>query len=51
MKKKVRKAIYILLCFCVFTPSGVASPDRRGEEDIAGTGGDQQAEKRRFRGC
>ncbi|MFR7812064.1 MAG: phospholipase A, partial [Butyricimonas faecihominis] len=24
---------------------GVASPDRRGEEDIAGTGGDQQTEK------
>ena len=25
--------------------------DRRREKDIAGTGGDKQAEKRRFRDC
>ena len=34
----------------LFGIMGIASPDRRGEEDIAGTGGDQQTEKRRFRG-
>ena len=46
MKEKVR-GIYILLCFCVFTPLVLQAQT----EDIAGTGGDQQAEKRRFRGC
>ena len=46
MKKKVWKAFMLLRVYAL----GVASPDRRGEEDIAGTGGDQQTEKRRFRG-